>query len=216
MEAIYRHARHALRAMLDEAVIKDASPHYLRVRTRAPDREEYLSHPPSGEFISDDDINRLTTLYILRRPQVQLVISDGLNANALNENLRAVLPGLRYELSSTGYHVGEVDIVIQNGRVRAGYHAGLLTGADVIIHLIGERPGTGLNTLSIYLTYGLDESGQSRWTPHLDHSCTTAICGIHRQGKRPHVAVNEAARCVKLMFERRCSGVALGLDFGYH
>jgi ethanolamine ammonia-lyase large subunit len=214
VEAIYRHARHALYATLDEAVIKDASPHYLCVRTRALDRSEYLSHPPSGEFICDDDISRLTKLYGLRRPQVQIVISDGLNANSLNENLRAVLPRLRHELNSTGYHVGEVDVVIQNGRVRAGYHAGELTGADVIIHLIGERPGTGLNTLSAYLTYGRDEAGQSRWTPHLDHSCTTAICGIHRQGKQPQVAVSEASRCVKLMFERRCSGVALGFDFG--
>ena len=28
----------------------------------------------------------------------------------------------------------------------------------------------------------------------LDHSCTTAICGIHRQGKKPEVAADEIAR----------------------
>lgn len=212
MEAIYQHARRALYSTLDESVIKDASPHFLRVRTRALDREEFLSHPPGGERISDEDTGRLRTLYASRRPQVQIVISDGLNANSLNENLRTLLPRLRHELNSIGYHLGEVDVVIQNGRVRAGYHTGALIGADVIVHLIGERPGTGLNTLSAYLTYGLDEAGQSRWTPHLDHSCTTAICGIHPQGKRPAVATAEVARCVRLMFERRCSGVALGFQ----
>lgn len=214
MAAIYRHARHALYATLDAAVIKDASPQHLRVRTRALDREEYLSHPPAGERLSDEDMQRLTTLYVSRRPQVQIVISDGLNANSLNENLRAVLPRLRSELNSTGYHIGEVDVVIQNGRVRAGYHTGALTGPDLIIHLIGERPGTGLNTLSAYLTYGRDAAGQSRWRPDLDHSCTTAICGIHPQGKPPQVAAEEAARCVRQMFERRCSGVALGFTSG--
>lgn len=212
MEALYRHARRALYSTLDEAVIKDASPHFLRVRTRALDREEFLSHPPEGERIADEDIGRLRSLYASRRPQVQLVLSDGLNANSLNENLRTLLPRLRQELNSIGSHLGEVDVVIQNGRVRAGYHAGALTGADVIVHLIGERPGTGLNTLSAYLTYGLDEAGQSRWRPELDHSCTTAICGIHPQGKRPAVAIAEIARCVRLMFERHCSGVTLGFQ----
>jgi ethanolamine ammonia-lyase large subunit len=212
MEALYQHARRALYSTLDESVINDASPHFLRVRTRALDREEFLSHPPGGERISDVDINRLRTLYASRRPQVQIVVSDGLNANSLNENLRTLLPRLRHELNSIGYHLGEVDVVIQNGRVRAGYHAGALIGADVIVHLIGERPGTGLNTLSAYITYGLDEMGQSRWRPELDHSCTTAICGIHPLGKRPAVAIAEVARCVRLMFERRCSGVALGFQ----
>ncbi len=212
MEALYQHARRALYSTIDESVIKDASPHFLRVRTRALDREEYLSHPPAGERISDEDIDRLKTLYATRRPRVQLVISDGLNANSLNENLRALLPRLRHELNSVGCHLGEVDIVIQNGRVRAGYHIGALTGADVIVHLIGERPGTGLNTLSAYLTYGRDAVGQSRWRPELDHSCTTAICGIHPRGKPPAVAIAEVARCVRLMFERRCSGVALGFQ----
>ena len=115
-------------------------------------------------------------------PQIQIVVSDGLNANAVNENLRSVLPGVRSELLAAGHHVSETDIVIENGRVRAGYHIGSLLDAEMIIHLIGERPGTGINTLSAYLTYGLDEKGHSRWgspsAPRFDHSWTTAVCGI--------------------------------------
>jgi ethanolamine ammonia-lyase large subunit len=209
LEAIYAHARRALYATLDEAVLNDVSPHHLRVRSRALDREDYLAHPASGELIRDEDARRLTKLYASRRPQVQIVLSDGLNANALNENLRAVLPALRHELAEAGFHVGEVDVVVENGRVRAGYHVGALLDVDVVIHLIGERPGTGLNTLSAYLTYGRDPAGRSRWSPDLNHACTTAICGIHRQGKRPAVAVDEIARCVKQVFEQRRSGVAL-------
>ena len=61
--------------------------------------------------------------------------------------------------------VSDTDVVVQNGRVRAGYHVGKLVEPEVIVHLIGERPGTGLNTLSAYLTYGRDEAGRLRWNP---------------------------------------------------
>ena len=144
---------------------------------------------------------------------MQLVLSDGLNADALNENLRAVLPRVRRELSEAGLHVGETDVVISNGRVRAGYHAGELLGVDAVVHLIGERPGTGLNTLSAYVTYGRDAAGRLRWSPALDHACTTAVCGINERGKRPDAAVEEIAGCVVRACEERRSGVALGSGF---
>lgn len=212
MEAIYANARRALYATLDEGVIKAVSARNLRVGTRALDREDYLLHPRSGEGIREEDAARITALYSSRRPQAQIVISDGLNADAANENLRSLLPALRRELNDSGYHIGEVDIVIENGRVRAGYHVGALLDVDAVIHLIGERPGTGLNMLSAYLTYGRDSAGNSRWSPDLDHSNTTAVCGIHPKGKRPAAAAQEIARCVKGMFEERCSGVALGSE----
>ena len=208
---IYSNARRALYATLDEAVIADSSPRYIRVHTRSSDRDDYLAHPATGELI--EDTARIQALYPVRRPQVQVVVSDGLNANAINENLRSVLPAVRRELLATGHHISEIDIVIENGRVRAGYHVGSLLQAEMIIHLIGERPGTGINTLSAYLTYGLDHKGQSRWgsrsAADFEHSWTTAVCGIHRRGKTPERAVEEIARLVDRIFAERCSGVAL-------
>jgi ethanolamine ammonia-lyase large subunit len=209
LKSIYEHARRALYATLDEAVVRDVSPHGLRVSTRARDREEYLSHPPSGERICDADAARLAALYPSRRPQVQFVLSDGLNADALNEHLRELLPRLRRLVEGAGYHVGPADVVVRNGRVRAGYHVGALLDVDVVVHLIGERPGTGLNTLSAYLTYGRDAAGRSRWSPDLDNSCTTAVCGVHPKGKRPTAAADEIAGCVRRMFEEKNSGVLL-------
>jgi ethanolamine ammonia-lyase small subunit len=77
------------------------------------------------------------------------------------------------------------------------------------VHLIGERPGTGLNTASAYLTFGRDASGQSRWSGSLDHAATTAICGIHPRGKPPQAAVAEIARTIGRIVEQRASGVDL-------
>jgi len=212
LERIYAQARRALYAAIDAGVLEEVSPRHLRVRTRSRDRDDYLSHPASGEAIRDDDAARVTEAAAASgtpRPQVQIVISDGLNANAVNENARAVLPPLRRELGAAGLRAAGVDVAVENGRVRAGYHVGALVGAEAVVHLIGERPGTGLDTLSAYLTYGRDPAGQPRWSSDLDHSATTAVCGIHRRGKPPADAVAEIARLVARIVETRRSGVTL-------
>ena len=112
-------------------------------------------------------------------------------------------------LSAQDRLVSDVDVVVQNGRVRAGYEIGGLASADVLVHIIGERPGTGINTLSAYLTYGHDAVGQWRWSRDLDHSATTAICGIHPKGKPPEHAATEIAQTVARIFDQKKSGVAL-------
>ena len=164
-----------------------------------------------GECISDEDIGRIHSLYAARRPQVQVVISDGLNANAVNENMREFLPALHHWLTAQSLALGDSSIVVQNGRVRAGYHIGAILDVDAIVHLIGERPGTGLNQLSAYLTFGRDKAGESRWSIDLDHSCTTAISGINRQAKHPLIAAQDIAKTVRRMFNERRSGVELGV-----
>jgi ethanolamine ammonia-lyase large subunit len=207
LETIYEHARGALYATVDEHVIADAATRPFRVRTAAASRDEYLAHPGTGERLRDEDAPRAAALYRERSPDVQLVVSDGLNANAVNEHLRTLLPELRRALS--GHHVGEHDIIVQNGRVRAGYEIGGLVRAAIVVHVIGERPGTGLNTLSVYITYGRDEGGLSRWSRALDHSATNAVCGIHSRGKPPRTAAGEVAGIVTRIVEQRRSGVAL-------
>ena len=209
LERIYQHARRALYATLEDGVIRDACPRSVRVRTAARNRDEYLGHPQHGERLRDDEARVVATLYPERKPQIQFVISDGLNADAVNEQLRILLPMLRRLLIDGGSPAGAIDIVVQNGRVRVGYEIGGLIGAEIVVHLLGERPGTGLNTISAYITYGRDDAGAWRWSRSLDHSATTAICGIHAKGKPPHVAATEIARTVARMLAQRTSGVAL-------
>lgn len=211
---LYGHARRALYATLSDAVIRDACSQPVRVTTLAIDREDYIAHPAAGEAVRDVDRAMLRSLYAVERPQIQLVISDGLNADAINENLRAVLPACRQQLLAAGLRVGERDVVVRNGRVRAGYDLAEVIGPDVLIHFVGERPGTGLDMLSAYLTYGRDLGGQLRWRSDLPHSATTAICGIHRQGKAPAAAVDEIVHNAKRMVETRRSGVELGAGHG--
>jgi ethanolamine ammonia-lyase large subunit len=173
----------------------------------ARDRDDYLAHPPSGERLSADDAMTIARLYRGRRPHVQIVVSDGLNANAINEQLRTLLPPLRARLIAAGHHLAETDIIVENGRVRAGYEIGGLVDADVVVHVVGERPGTGLNTASAYITCGRDERGRSRWSWSLDHSATTAVCGVHPAGRPPEVATEEIAAVVTRALIERKSGI---------
>ena len=209
LEAIYAHARRALYARLERTVIDEASPHHAWVRTAAANRDEYLAHPPAGEQLREADAAAVAALYPVRRPQVQIVVSDGLNAHAINEHARVLLPALRRRLSGLPCHVGDTDVIIENGRVRVGYQVGELVDPTVVVHLIGERPGTGISTMSAYLTYGRDADGRSRWTRALDHSATTAICGIHPRGTPPDAAADAIVRTIAQMLQRRCSGIAL-------
>jgi ethanolamine ammonia-lyase large subunit len=207
IDSLYTHARAALYASIQDAVVRDATARSIRVRTTARDRDEYLAHPPTGERLSSYNAPALARLLDGRSPHVQIVVSDGLNANAINEQLRALLPPLRGRLIAAGHHVADTDVIVQNGRVRAGYEIGGLVDADVIVHFIGERPGTGLNTASAYITYGRDPSGRSRWSRSLDHSATTAICGVHPAGKPAAVAIDEIATVVMRALREKRSGV---------
>ena len=209
VEAIFAHARAALYAALDDTVLDEACGRWMLVRTVAGGRDHYLAEPTAGERLCDEDARAVSAHYSSRRPQVQMVVSDGLNANAVNEQLRGLLPALRRALLNDGCHVGDTIIAVRNGRVRAGYEIGASVRAEAVVHLIGERPGTGLNTLSAYVTYGRDEAGALRWSRDLPHSATTAVCGIHRKGKPIEAAVAEVSSVVARIFRERRSGVAL-------
>jgi ethanolamine ammonia-lyase small subunit len=208
VDRIYEHARRALYSEIHPAVIRDACGTVVRVHTRARDRDDFIAYPAAGERLRDDDAASLKTA-VQRSSRLQIVVSDGLNADAINEQLRALLPSLRRLLADDGHDVTGGVVVVRNGRVRAGYHVAQLLDPEVLIHIIGERPGTGLNTASAYLTYGRDPAGHSRWDPQLDHSSTTAVCGIHPHGKPPEAAASEIARTVRRMVDQRRSGVTL-------
>src|SRR5262249_29658197 len=94
IDLIFTHARAALYATIQEAVARAGAPGSFRVRPTPRDRADYLAHPPSGECLSPDAALAIARLHGGRSPHVQVVVSDGLNANAINEQLRSLLPPL--------------------------------------------------------------------------------------------------------------------------
>jgi ethanolamine ammonia-lyase large subunit len=206
---IYDNAEMALASKLDLSVLRDISPKFFETKTYSVNHYDYVNHPETGNQLGRGEEMILRWCFSGRHPDILFVLSGGLDANALNKNLRDVLPGVRQGLTSAGFRVSDADVVVMHGRVRTGYDVGRILRVPVIIHFIGERRGTRLDTMSAYITWGYDKAGSQRFHSDMDHSCTTAVCGIDEKGKHPDIAIREIVNLVKLMFEKRCSGVEL-------
>jgi ethanolamine ammonia-lyase large subunit len=208
LEDVFRHARLALYREIAPGTMQISQKPFLKVHTKSRDRDNYIAEPTTGEKINPNQIGSLKALYRQNLPKAQIVISDGLNADAVNENLKDLLPPLKFHLQDRGISSGR-DIYVHNGRVRAGYHIGAILGIQLVVHLIGERPGTGTNNLSAYITYGLSPEGALRWET-IEHANTTALCSINRRiGVKPVEAALRIAKLAELMMEYKCSGVSL-------
>ena len=199
VQHIYDDAKLAIWQELTDAFVATV-PDAMRLRTASVDRTDYILHPASGEVLSAESVAQVRALRD-RYPEatVQLVISDGLNALALMEQdqLLRLLTRLRAELAASGVQLSPTNLVVDAGRVRAGYRIGeaLFGGrADrcAILHIVGERPGTGHHSLSVYMTVA---DGRTWGTPDaVDHDITRVVSGISLTTLAPEDAAVEAAR----------------------
>ncbi|WP_235216746.1 ethanolamine ammonia-lyase subunit EutB [Archangium violaceum] len=179
----------------------------VSVVTGSKDREDYILHPPTGEQLTDEAVESLRRLRDTHAGQydVQLVISDGLNAYALTDegHLAPYLERVRTELAAAGYEVAPQPIVVRSGRVRAGYHIGevlyaSLPGEDshrAILHIIGERPGSGHHAYSVYIT----APKVSTWSREgeVDHDITRVVSGIADTALSPSTAAVDTVRILE-------------------
>ena len=115
LESINRHAKIALYATLDAAVLRDCCPRHIDIATLSSDREDYLAHPATGELVVKRDVDILKTLHQGRKPQIQVVISDWFHAHAVNVNLRNILAQPRGGLKEAGFHMSDEVIVKKTG-----------------------------------------------------------------------------------------------------
>ena len=91
-------------------------------------------------------------------------------------------------------------LVIRSGRVRAGYRIGEnlfgnRAGRYQVLHIVGERPGSGHRTLSIYIT---SAAGEVWGIPSkVDHNITKVVSGIAQTALLPKQGAEAAARILK-------------------
>jgi ethanolamine ammonia-lyase large subunit len=181
-------------------------PNAVKLETRSSDRTDYILHPESGEQLSAAAVAELQRLREKHSQEfdVQIVVSDGLNAMAIMDpgHLAPFLDRVRTVLKQDGYRVADENLVVNSGRVRAGYRIGETLFADLpgqraIIHVIGERPGTGHHTFSIYVTA---PEGPTWGRPGLvDHNITKVVSGIATTALDPTTAADETVRILKTL-----------------
>ncbi len=181
----------------------NALPNVVRLETRSTNREDYILHPVSGEHLSDT--SRESVLGLRQNAEKPfdcvLVVSDGLNALACMDEgqLMPLVTGLRTRLLASGLSVAPQLLIVNSGRVRAGYRIGetLFQGIDgkrTLVHIIGERPGSGHHTLSVYIT----SADGSQWSipNRVDHNITKVVSGIATTALLPELAVKQ---CMKVL-----------------
>ncbi len=210
VHALYEDAKVSLWTEMDPNFIQTI-PAALAIQTQSEDRKDYVYHPESGEKLSEAAIQSLKSLrskWGEEVPDVQFVISDGLNVRSLTDegHLPPFLKELKKTLLSKGYSVSEEPIVISHGRVRAGYACGELLFNNWpgirrnkgIIHIIGERPGSGHHNFSAYLTAAPVET----WSEEgkVDHDISRVVSGISDTALDPVQAARETAGIFEQLF----------------
>ena len=187
-------------------------PNRIEIASRSTDRVDYIYHPESGEKVNNSSNISLKQYRATwdQTPDVQIIISDGLNARALmdDSHLNTLLPLLREQLTLADLSVADKNILMTNGRVRAGYQCGeLLFGNQTnpenacgVIHLIGERPGSGHHNFSAYITAA--KSGTWANTGKVDHDITKVVSGISDTALKPEEAVPQIVGLFVGLMER--------------
>ena len=115
-------------------------------------KQEYLLRPDLGRLLNDD-AKRIINEKCQKNPNVQLVVGDGLSAAAIEANLRQIFPVIRQGVQTAGLTLG-TPFFIKYARVGVMNDVGELIKPDVVILLIGERPGLGrAESMSAYMGY---------------------------------------------------------------
>jgi ethanolamine ammonia-lyase small subunit len=160
-------ARDAVHVPVDMAALQAAvgERRHVVVHSAAPDRHTYLQRPDLGRRL--DDAGRAA----LEGPasdgtasdgtasdgtvsgfDLVVVIADGLSSRAVQEHAVPLLDALTARLDD-GCRVGPV-VLAEQARVALGDEIGALLGAELVLVLIGERPGlSAADSLGAYLTY---------------------------------------------------------------
>ena len=200
-------ARDAVHAPLDvvtlaEALRADGWQPPVAVASRAADRAAYLARPDWGRRLSAESLGALP---VATRPDVVMVISDGLSATAVQRHAVPLLAALKPLL---GNMVLAPLVIATQARVALADEVGERLAARVAVSLIGERPGlSSPDSLGAYITampcVGCSDAGRhciSNIRPQglaIDPAATQLAALIHSalaQGKSGVTAAAGATR----------------------
>lgn len=181
---------------VDEKFVDDLG--LLKLKTKVSDKDQHLTRPDYGREL-DADSMKLLLEKCDKRPQLQIIVSDGLSSKAIEANMKDILPAFQQGLSVHGIKVG-TPVFVKYGRVGVMDDIGEALGAEAAILFIGERPGlVTAESMSAYMIYnprkGVDEAER------------TVVSNIHKGGTPPIEAGAHIATLMKRIMDAKASGV---------
>lgn len=197
-------------AVTQDALMRDVDQRLLdefglfTVQTRVTGgKQQYLLRPDLGRQLSDE-ARRMVADKCTHGANIQLVIGDGLSAAAIEANLRQIMPVIRQGAESARISLG-TPFFVKYCRVGVLNDIGDILQPDVVVLLIGERPGLGrAESMSAYMAYR-PKSGDS-------DADRNVICNIFEGGgTNPLEAGAVVIQMAQNMLRHQASGVKLRL-----
>jgi ethanolamine ammonia-lyase small subunit len=191
-------------AAAQDAVFRGVSEEFLTemklpvLQSKATSMDEYLMNLDSGRKL-DEASKAWAEANLPKNKQVQIIVSDGLSSTGIEANIPDLLPALIQGLKVKNISMGE-PVFIKKSRVWIQDELASIVNSDVVISLIGERPGLATSkSISAYLIYR--PSGE---TVEADR---TVISNIHDGGIPPVEAGAYLADVIAEVLKHKASGV---------
>ena len=173
-----------------------------KFRTRCESKDMFLTRPDLGRRFDAEEAAKIKAL-VGGQNRVVVFVADGLSTTAVTVNAMDTLKTMVDGLSASQIKTSP-PFFVQYGRVGSEDSISEITGAEVVVCLIGERPGLVTSeSMSAYICY----------KAYLDipEAKRTVVSNIHRGGTPAVEAGSYIADLVKLMLERKASGLDLKL-----
>ncbi|PWR21306.1 ethanolamine ammonia-lyase subunit EutC [Zavarzinia aquatilis] len=172
------------------------------VASEAGDRATYVRRPDLGRTLAP--ANGALLRAKLGAARIVAVIADGLSAAAVGANALPTLDAVAARLEAYGLALDAV-VVAEQGRVAIGDPIGAALEAELVIVLIGERPGlSAADSLGCYITYRPADG-----TPDSARNC---VSNIRPGGLAPKDAAFKIAWLAREALARGLTGIDLKED----
>ncbi|MDR1948763.1 MAG: ethanolamine ammonia-lyase subunit EutC [Spirochaetaceae bacterium] len=191
-----------------DAVFTDVSDDWVkqnnlpRFKTQCESKDMFLTRPDLGRIFAAEELQKIKS-HVGGNNRVVIYVADGLSTTAVTTNamdtFKAICDGLqRYNIKPAA------PFFVQYGRVGAEDSISEATGAEVIVTLIGERPGLiTAESMSAYMAY--------KATMNMPEARRTVVSNIHRGGTPAVEAGGYIADIIKKMLDSKASGLDLKL-----
>ncbi len=199
-------ARDAVHAPLDTESIAEqlaaANLESIPVHSAATDRATYLRRPDLGRTLDETSRKLLAELKLPAPPEIVFILADGLSAIAPQSYAVAVIQATCRLLHA--WQIGPI-VIAEQARVALGDEVGEILKAEMVVILIGERPGLSApDSLGIYLTYA-PKIGRT----DAERNC---ISNVRDEGTSPDQAAQTLYYLMNNSRRLKLSGVALKGD----
>lgn len=167
-------------------------------------KQEYLLRPDLGRQLNED-AKRILNEKCTKSPNIQIVVGDGLSAAAVEANAREMFPVIMQGAKAANLTLG-TPFFVKFCRVGVMNDIGDLIKPDVLILLIGERPGLGrAESLSAYMAFR-PKAGDS-------DADRDVMCNIFNNGgTNPLEGAAFTIQIAQKMMKHQASGVKLKLE----